>query len=136
MTMAGRYALYDNALKQGTPEAKAVIELLNQHQLLGRIGGGLPRYHPIIREIEDVVQSAQGRAAAAKAADAGLPALAGVDPLIQERLGQDYGGRDTTNWAGSLVAEMMSELGYRQTGKKRALPPGSTAKTAELFVKK
>ncbi|HXQ47266.1 MAG TPA: hypothetical protein VN806_11665 [Caulobacteraceae bacterium] len=136
MTMAQRYALYENALKQGTPAAKAVIAMLTQYQLLGRLGGGLPRRHPIIREIEDVARSTAGRSAAKGAADDGLPALAGVDPLIQERLGQDYGGRDTTNWAGSLVAEVMDELGYKPTGKKRPMPPGCVAKTAELFVKK
>ncbi|HTX48731.1 MAG TPA: hypothetical protein VME40_05000 [Caulobacteraceae bacterium] len=135
MTMEQRYVLYGNALKQGTPEAKAVIELLSQHHLLGRIGGGLPREHPIIREIEDVVRSSPGRAAAKASAEKGLAALAGVDPLIQERLGQDYGGSDTTNWAGFLIAEVMEEMGYARTGKKGRLPPECVAKSAEIFVR-
>lgn len=134
--MEQRYVLYGNALKLGTAEAKEVIELLSQHQLLGRIGGGLPREHPIIREIEDIVRSDEGRAAAKEGAGEGLAALVRVDPLIQQRLGQDYGGKDTTNWAGTLIAEVMEEMGYERTGKKGRLPPECVAKSAEIFVKK
>jgi len=135
MPMAGRYALYENALKLGTPEAKTMIDLLSRHKLLGGIGGGLPRHHPVIRDMEDLIRSPEARTAAIGAADDGLPALAGTDLMIQARLGEDYGDKDTTSWAGTLQAEVMYEAGYRQVGK-RPMPAGCVAKRAAFFVKK
>ncbi|HZZ90717.1 MAG TPA: hypothetical protein VFE13_20505 [Caulobacteraceae bacterium] len=135
MAMVDRYALYENALKLGTPEARDLIALMSQHKLLGKIGGGLPRNHPVIREIEAMIRSPQARTAAADATVRGLPALAGVDPMIQARLGEDYGDRDTTSWAGTLQAEVMYEEGYEQVGK-RPMPRACVAKTAAFFAKK
>jgi len=132
--MADRYALYENALKRRSPEADAIIEQLSQYKLLGRIGGGLPRHHPIIRGIEEVIRTPEARVAAVEATDRGLPALAGVDPMIQARLGEDYGGKDTTNWAGTFQAEVMYELGYEQIAK-RPMPAGCVARTAAFFRK-
>jgi hypothetical protein len=41
----------------------------------------------------------------------------------------------STATAGSLVAERMRQLGYRNSGRKGKLPAGSVAKTGEIFVK-
>ena len=135
MSASQRQTLYRNAVKLGTPEAKAVIALIVQNGLLLTSGGGLPRDHPIIQRIEDIACSAAGRAAARQASDDGLPAMAGVDPLLAAGVGGDYGLFDTTQWAGTFVAAEMSSQGYRQVSK-RPMPPGCVAKTAAFFRKR
>lgn len=61
--------------------------------------------------------------------------MAGVDPMLSAALGSQYGGHDTTSWAGTLVAEVMAEAGYIQT-RKKPMPEGSVAKTAAFFERK
>ena len=97
--------------------------------------GGLTRDHPIIQRLEDVCRSDEGRAAARSASDEGLPAMAGVDPLLVRELGADYGTFDTTSWAGGFVAEEMEAQGYRQT-RKKPMPAGCVAKTAAFFERR
>ncbi|WP_162888173.1 hypothetical protein [Sphingomonas mesophila] len=130
-----RETLFDNARQQNSPDAAQIVRLLLENDLLVREGGGYSRDHPIIQRIEEVIRSDEGRAAAKGATDQGEAAMAGVDPLLSAALGRDYGERDTTNWAGSLTAEIMAEAGYIQTGKK-ALPPTCVAKTAAFFEKR
>ena len=132
MTVEERANLYRNAVKLATPEAKVAIDLMIQNRLLVTHTGGFPHEHPLILQIEEIVASPEGRQAAKDAADQGRPALAGVDSLLRDALGPDYGLFDTTNWAGTFVAEEMRKLGYRQDGQ-RSLPRGSVAKSGAFF---
>ncbi len=127
-----RETLFDNARAKGTPEAQQIIDIMIEHDLLVRSGGGLPRDHPTIQTIEEVIRSDEGRAAGKEASDQGLPAMAGVDHMLTAELGARYGDHDTTSWAGTLMAEVMNEAGYVQT-KKKPMPEGSVAKTAAFF---
>ena len=77
-----REALFDNARAKGTPEAQRIIDRMVEHDLLVRSGGGLPREHPIIQEIEEIIRSDQGRNGGKKQLDQGLPAMAGVDHML------------------------------------------------------
>jgi hypothetical protein len=125
--------LHRNAVKLGTPAALAVIDNIIKHNLLVTHAGGLPHDHPVILRIEEIVTSPDGRAAAKRAADSGLPALAGVDPMLHKALGDDYDGRfDTTSWAGTFVAAEMRKLGYTAHGE-RPLPTGCVAKSGLFF---
>lgn len=135
LSLKQRETLFDNARQQNSAEAQEIITLLVDNDLLIREGGGYPRDHPIIQRIEEIIRSDEGRAAAKAATDRGQAAMAGIDPLLSTDLGSDYGERDTTNWAGSLTAEIMAEAGFVQTGKK-ALPPTCVAKTAAFFEKR
>ncbi|MFC4254152.1 hypothetical protein GRI97_01865 [Altererythrobacter xixiisoli] len=130
-----RETLFHNARTSGTPAGQAIIDLMLEHDLLVRTGGGLPRDHPIIQEIEQIIRSDKGKQAAIKASTEGHPAMAGVDPMLSAALGSQYGGHDTTSWAGTLVAEVMAEAGYIQT-RKKPMPEGSVAKTAAFFERK
>jgi hypothetical protein len=47
--------------------------------------------HPLYREMQDIVWSAEGKTAAVGAVEAGFPAMAGVDPLLQKAMGERYG---------------------------------------------
>jgi hypothetical protein len=96
--------------------------------------GGFSRDHPVILRIEEIVTSAVGRAAAKQAADNGRPALEGVDSMLREALGDDYGPFEPTSWAGTFVATEMRKLGYKKEGKRR-LPTGCVAKSGAFFRK-
>jgi hypothetical protein len=133
MSEAQRRALYDNAKRIGSSEALAVVNLILENDLLVTDGGGLARDHPVIQQIEAIARSPEGRAAAKAASDTGLPALAGVDPLLKSALGPAYGSFDTTSWAGGFVVEEMESQGYRQAGR-RPMPTDCIAKTAAFFV--
>lgn len=131
MSPAQRRALYDNALRSERPEAAALSEMVLAAGVTTD-AGGLTRDHPIIQRMEEVVRSPEGRSAAKEATREGQPAMAGADPLLVRELGSDYGSFDTTSWAGTLVAEVMDEEGFRQT-RKKSMPAGSVAKTAAFF---
>lgn len=130
-----RENLFDNARAKGTPEAQQIIDLMVEHDLLVRSGGGLPREHPTIQKIEEIIRSEEGRAAGKQASDEGQPAMAGVDQMLSTTLGSRYGNHDTTSWAGTFMADVMADAGYAQT-KKKAMPKGCIAKTAAFFEKR
>ena len=132
LNLTQREALFDNARAKDSPEARTIISLLVDNDLLVRKGGGLAREHPTIQLMEEVIRSDEGRSQAKRAADEGLPAMAGIDPLLQAALGAAYGQHDTTSWAGTLTAEIMAEAGYVQT-RKAPLPLDCVAKTAAFF---
>lgn len=127
-----REALFDNARAKGTPDAQRIIDIMVEHDLLVRAGGGLPRDHPTIQEIEEIIRSDEGRSAGRQASDDGLPAMAGVDSMLRDALGSRYGSHDTTSWAGTIMAEVMREAGYVHT-KDKPMPEASVAKTAAFF---
>lgn len=127
-----REALFNNARAKGTEEAQMIIDLMVEHDLLITSGGGLPREHPTIQEMEEIIRSDIGRKAGKEASDQGLPAVAGVDHMLKEALGDRYGKHGTTTWAGFLMAEVMNEAGYVET-RKKPMPEGSVAKTAAFF---
>jgi hypothetical protein len=130
-----RESLFDNARTKGTPEAQKIIDLMVEHDLLVRIGGGLPRDHPTIQAIEEIIRSNEGRSAGRDASDQGQPALAGVDHILGAELGLKYGNHDTASWAGTLMAEVMAEAGYVKKTTK-AMPDGCVVKTAAVFEKR
>ncbi|MBA3810058.1 MAG: hypothetical protein H0X27_00120 [Caulobacteraceae bacterium] len=69
--------------------------------------------------MRDVMASATARSAAIEATLDGLPAMAGIDPLLHDRLGEDY-RRDAAAApaAQALVADLMTALGYVEAGAK------------------
>lgn len=130
-----RAAMYDNALRVGGPEGTALAKLIEDSGLTYRNPTCPSDNDPIMRRIEEVVFSDEGRKAAITATDQGLPAMAGIDPLLQQALGKNYGKHNlTTATAGDRVANLMREMGFREAGS-RSLPNGCVAKTAMLFVR-
>jgi hypothetical protein len=127
--------LYERALTMDTDEARDVVELVQQYGLLPRLGGGYHRGHRVIHTIEGICRSKEGVAAAIESAKCGKAPMAGVDPLIKDVLGEEYGHRDTTGWAGTFVAEEMEAEGWIRKGRNK-LPESCVAKTAAFFVSK
>jgi hypothetical protein len=67
--------------------AAALIDSLN----LPLSSGGMSEDHPLYREMQELIWSADGKAAAIQAVEKGLPAMAGIDPLLQKAMGDRYG---------------------------------------------
>ncbi len=126
--------LYERALSMDSDDARDLVELVQQHGLLSRLGGGYHRGHRVIHGIEAICRSEEGVKAAAAAAESGEAPMAGVDPLLASRLGGDYGHRDTTSWAGTFVAEEIEAEGWVRQGRK-SLPGNCVAKSAAFFVR-
>jgi hypothetical protein len=90
---------------------------------------------PLYTGMKEIVNSPAGQAAAIAAANAGLPALAGIDPLLSTAFGADYGKHNlSTATAGDFVANLMRSLGYKKVGRKD-LPSHCVARSADLFQK-
>ncbi len=90
---------------------------------------------PIYIGMNEIVNSPEGRTAAIAAASAGLPALAGIDPILSTAFGADYGKHNlSTATAGDFVANLMRSLGYKKMGRKD-LPSHCVARTADFFQK-
>ena len=84
--------------------------------------------HPLLDRLREIVASSEARSAAIEATLDGLPAMAGVDVLLHEKLGEDYRRNPAAvPTAQELVAELMLGLGWRRHGKK-ALPQRCVAR--------
>ena len=101
-------------------------------------GDGLYDGHPLYEKMKEIIWSAEGQKAAEDAVKAGLPAICGVDPLLQKHLPNEYryespanSGQQLPAAAGTQVAEVMSALGYTKHRTGVRCPPklGCVAKT-------
>ncbi len=120
-----RKAVYVNALRH--PSGQYIIDLIDQNGL-ALSSGGLTTDDPVHQRIVDVAWSIEGQKAAVAATKQGVPALCGVDILLQADLGDQYGKYDLgTASAGAVVAEVMRHLGYKEAGQG-SCPPNCTAK--------
>lgn len=91
---------------------------------------------PAFIKMQEIISSPEGRAAAVASAEAGRPAIEGVDPLLSAALGPDYGKHNmSTATAGDLVAKLMRSLGYKKlVGKEPKLAAHCVAKTGQLWA--
>ena len=127
-----RFKLWQNAKHSKLPEALALMEAIESTGPYYDTSG-ITNDEIISLEMGDIINSKSGRAACFAATEAGLPALAGVEPMIVTALGDRY--RQTymaTVQAGSLVGKMMQLAGYKQL-KQIPMPEGSVAKTATAW---
>ena len=88
---------------------------------------GLPYAEPeplaaedaLARRMREVATSPEARSAAVEATLDGLPAMAGIDTLMHEALGEAYRLEPAAvPTAEALVAELMTSLGYVDAGRK------------------
>ena len=130
-----RHTLWKNARSKNTAEAQALAQLIESCGLPYSDDSALRSDDPLVRKMIDVIYSQEAKDAAVAATKSGMPALQGVDPILVRVLGVDYGPHNRgTMEAGSIVALMMREQGYKNSHKKGPLPPSCIAKTAEIFV--
>jgi hypothetical protein len=137
LPLSDRVELYKNAKKRLTANAVALVKLIEEVGLPFSDPTCPTEDDPLSLAIHGIVYSEEGKAAAIAAVNKGLPPLAGVDPLLFERLGVDYGPHNmTTATAGGMIASLMRSLGYQEVGTNAPLPKGSIAKTGQMWKSK
>ena len=130
-----RLSLYRNAKGSDNPEAARLVSLIVENDLPLDDEGGLPFDHPIMVEIAEICAEKESIIGAVKAAEQGLPPLAGMEQRIVAALGEKYGTHYTTHHAGRCIADEMIALGWIKSTQK-PMPDGFVAKSATTFVKK
>ena len=135
MSVHGRANLYKSACRLGhTPAGADLKKLLEEAGLPFSDTACLTMDDPITIKMHTVINSKEGREAAVAATKIGLPAMAGIDPLLQVALGVDYGAHNMgTATAGGLVGNLMQSLGYKK-GPQKGLPSNCVAKTAATWL--
>jgi hypothetical protein len=84
----------------------------------------------------EVAASPEARSAALEATLDGLPAMAGVDTLMHETLGEAYRlNPAAVPTAEALVAELMGALGYVEAGRKE-LPSRHVARSGVFWKRR
>lgn len=137
LTPRDRAHLYENAEKAGTAQGEALMNLILKSELPFDDGNCAGMDDSIVLEMHRVIFSNEGRTAAVEAAAKGIPPMAVLDPMIAGKLGDRYGKHNmTTHTAGGLVADLMREMGYHDSGKRAKLPEDCIARTAQIWDRK
>ena len=88
---------------------------------------------PLMARMRELMAEPRARAAAIEATLDGLPAMAGVDVLMHEEIGEDYRRNEAAVPAAQkLTFELMSRLGYVEAGHKD-LPARCVARTGVFW---
>lgn len=133
MSAASLSQLYTNALKSNRLEAAELVSLIESLDTEIVFETGLSADHPIYRQLEEIINSDEAQGLLIDAAAAGLPGLAGVEPLIVKKMGAKYSKTNTgTKTAGAFVAIKMRQLGYNSS-IDGPMPAGSVAKRALIW---
>lgn len=132
MTPEQRMLVRQRAAKLNNEIGAVTVALIDSLHL-PLSSGGMSEDHPVYREMQEVIWSAEAKSAAVRAVENGLPAMAGVDPILQRVMGERYGReyQGTMN-AGYIVGEVMRHLSYDKVGEA-PLPEGCVAKTAATW---
>jgi hypothetical protein len=128
MTPEQRMTVRTHAVRLGGEIGSATVALIDSLNL-PLSSGGMSQDHPLYREMQEIVWSAEGKSAAVQVVEEGLPAMAGIDPLLQKVMGDRYGleYQGTSN-AAYIVGELMRVL-----EGEAELPSGCAAKTAATW---
>jgi len=79
----------------------------------------LPEEDALMARMRELMAEPRARAAAVEATLDGLPAMAGIDVLMHEELGEAYRRNEAAvPTAQNLTAELMTGLGYTASGHK------------------
>jgi hypothetical protein len=88
---------------------------------------------PLLERMRTVFGAAAARSAAIEATLDGLPAMAGVDTLLHDELGEEYRlNAAAVPTAETLLHELMTGLGYVEAGRKD-LPKRCVARTGTYW---
>ncbi len=89
----------------------------------------LPDDDPMMMQLRSLMASPAARSAAIESTLDGQPAMAGIDTLLHDALGQDYRlNAAAAPTAQILLAQLMTSLGYSEAGSK-PLPKRCVART-------
>jgi len=118
-TAQERYAIWKKARMLRTADGNQLAREIERLGLPYAEPGLLGEDDPLRVSMATLVASPEARAACIEATLDGLPAIAGVDPILHEALGPTYRRSDEAiATAAVLVAELMTSLGYVEAGSK------------------
>ncbi len=129
-----RYAIWKRARGLRTADGN---QLAREIELLGLPAepGLLGEDEPMRARMAEIIASPEARSACIEATLDGLPAIAGIDPLLHEAFGAAYRKSDEAIvTAASLVAKLMRGLGYVEAGSKSL--PGRYVARSGVFWKR
>ena len=137
MSSEERHTLWQNAKSrvEKHPDAEALVDMIENCGLDYKPNkkASITLDSKIGRTMARIIRSKAGIEAMLVAVSKGLPALAGVDPMLREALGSDYSkDNEATIQAGYLVTGAMEGLGYKK-GPQRPLPANCIARSGVIF---
>jgi len=135
-TPAERYAIWKRARMLRTADGNQLAREIERLGLPYAEPGQLADDHPMRTAMAEIINSLAGRSACVEATLDGLPAIAGVDPLLHDAFGRDYRQSDeAVATVQALIALVMDELGYAPAGEK-ALPSRYIARAGVFWKRK
>ena len=135
-TPAERYAIWKRARMLRTADGNQLAREIERLGLPYQEPDQLAEDDPVRLGMIEIVTSPAGRSACIEATLDGLPAIAGIDPLLHDAFGRDYRHSDEAIvTAQTLVAQVMGELGYEAAGSKE-LPSRYVARTGVFWKRK
>lgn len=128
-----RYAVWKRARALHSAEGNHLARAIELLGLPYAEPEPLAPHDPLMVRMSEAMAAPEARAAAIEATLDGLPAMAGIDTLLHDRLGEEYRlNPAAVPTAQRLVAELMSTLGYVEAGRKD-LPPRHIARSGVFW---
>jgi hypothetical protein len=128
-----RYAVWKRARALHSAEGNHLARAIEMLGLPYAEPEPLTDADPLLERMKAVFASPAARSAAIEATLDGLPALAGIDTLLHEELGEQYRRNPAAApTAQTMTAELMSGLGYVEAGRKD-LPQRCVARTGAFW---
>ena len=133
---AERHAIWKRAKMLRTADGNQLAREIERLGLPYEEPDRLADDHPMHAAMVEIISGPAGRLACVEATLDGLPAIAGVDPLLHDALGRDYRQSDeAVATAQALVAQVMEAQGYVPAGSK-ALPSRYIARTGVFWKRR
>jgi hypothetical protein len=132
-TQNERYAVWKQAKSKHSAEGNHLARAIELLGLPYAEPEPLSEGDPMLGRMREIMAEPRARAAALEATLDGLPAMAGVDVLLHEELGEDYRRNEAAvPSAQALTAALMAQLGYVEAGRKE-LPARCVARSGVFW---
>jgi hypothetical protein len=124
-----RYAVWKRAKALHSAEGNHLARAIELLGLPYAEPEPLAQDDPLMARMRQIMAEPRARAAALEATLDGLPAIAGIDVLMHEEIGEAYRRNEAAvPTAQALTAELMDRLGYVEAGRKE-LPARCVARS-------
>ena len=132
-TQNERYAVWKQAKAKHSAEGNHLARAIELLGLPYAEPEPLVDDDPLLVRMSEIMAEPRARAAAIEATLDGLPAMAGIDVLMHEEIGEAYRRNEAAvPTAQRLTHELMSRLGYAEAGQKD-LPARCVARTGVFW---
>lgn len=128
-----RYAIWKRARLLRTADGNQLAREIERLGLPYAEPGQLPDADPMRSAMEAIITSPEGRSACIEATLDGLPAIAGVDPLLHDAFGADYRRSDEAIATAQALVEALMETNGYAPGERKDLPGRYVARSGMFF---